>query len=263
MKNQKAAFYGAIITMILPMVATATANAEEAAQAISTSAPLEEKDLPPSDLRNATEGFHPIWENTANIERHQEAYIGTNGAHYGILDRMQLGVQPVNFIYRSPNIYGKVRLLDTGDWHFATQVGAFYLMSEASRAFFSPMYSSRLDNPDFSVMLVPVSAIASTRVSDWLEVHQTLTGLTVYSPQGALKPMTYFGYAGTAEFKTRERHSMLLHASEVGFWNHDFSLLGISYRYHNTWMELRVGYFYRMRPEGMQSSPLIGFGFLI
>ncbi|MGK5084387.1 hypothetical protein WDW37_13915 [Bdellovibrionota bacterium FG-1] len=211
----------------------------------------------------ATEGFYPLWETTAHIEKHREAYIGTNGAHYGILDVAQVGVQPVNFIYRSPNVYGKISLGQRGQWSFATQLGAYYLMSESSRAYFSPMYSSRLDNPDFSIVLFPVSLSASLEVSDWFDLSQTVTGLNVYSPQGALQNMTYFGYSAVGEFKTHSHHSMLLHASEVGFWNHDFSLLGISYRYHNSWMEFRIGYFYRLRTEGAQTAPLIGLGFVI
>jgi hypothetical protein len=213
--------------------------------------------------RPSAEGFYPIWENTGFVERHREMYIGTNGAHYGILNVAQIGVQPINFIYRSPNAYAKVQLARGDQWRLSGQIGAYYLMSEASRAFFSPMYSSRLDNPGFSVYLMPVSLTATHQVSDWLELHQTATALGVHSSSGRLPAQAYLGYSVVAELKARARHSVLLHAGEVGFWNHDFSLLGTSYRYHNSWMEFRLGYFYRMRPNGMQASPLIGFGLVI
>jgi hypothetical protein len=211
----------------------------------------------------STQGFYPIWESTAYVESHRDAYVGTNGADFGIGNVVQVGVQPVNFIYRTPNVFAKIRLFDKEDWQFSTQVGAYYLLDQASRAFFSAMYSSRLDNPDYNVMMFPASMIASRDISDWLEIHQTLTALTLHSPTGPLKTQVTFGYSIVAELKAKARHSVLLHAGEIGFWNHDFALLGTSYRYHNTWMEFRLGYFYRMRPGALQSSPLLGFGFYL
>ena len=99
----------------------------------------------------------------------------------------------------------------------------------------------------------------------------TYDAMTIYRGSTFTRTFTYKDAEGAAidltdyagEFKARARHSMLLHAGDVGFWNHDFSMLGASYRYHNSWMEFRIGYFYRIRSEGMQSSPLIGVGFVI
>jgi hypothetical protein len=214
-------------------------------------------------VRSSTEGFYPIWENTGFVERHREMYIGTNGAHYGIANVAQVGVEPVNFIYRSPNGYAKFALFNRGNWHVAEQVGGYYLMTEASRAFFSPMYASRLDNPDFSVVLLPVSTTATLEVSDWMQIHQTATVLGVYSNSGQLDNTAFFGYSVVAELLARARHSVLVHAGEVGFWNHDFGMTGVSYRYHNTWMDFQLGYFYRFRQDGTQTAPLVSFGILI
>src|SRR5687767_2598257 len=74
------------------------------------------------EIRPSTGGFYPIWENTSYVEKHREIYIGTNGAHYGILDRAQIGVQPINFIYRSPNAYLKFLVHQNSDWHLSAQV---------------------------------------------------------------------------------------------------------------------------------------------
>jgi hypothetical protein len=254
------------LTMAALSICTASVPAFAADQTADTSIAHQAPETSAAhgdDVRPATEGFYPIWENTGFVERHREMYLGTNGAHYGILDVAHIGVQPINFMYRSPNAYVKASLFEKGNWHVAGQVGAYYLMNEASRSFFSPMYSSRLDNPDFSVYLVPVTLTATLRVSDWLDFHQTATALEVYSSSGVLDNQVYPGYSAVAELKARSRHSVLLHAGEVGFWKHDFSVLGTSYRYHNTWMEFRIGYFYRMRSEGMQSAPMIGFGLVI
>jgi hypothetical protein len=214
-------------------------------------------------IRPSTEGFYPLWENTGFVEKAREIYLGTNGAHFGIEDVAHVGVQPINFAYRAPNGYVKFSLLQRGRWHVSGQVGGFYLMNEASRAFLSPMYTSRLDNPDFSVTLIPVSLTATLEVSDWMQLHQTATTLGVFCPSGQIENSAYLGYTAVAELLAKRRHSVLLHAGEVGFWNHDFSLLGTSYRYHNSWMDFQVGYFYRFRQDGNQSAPMISLGFLI
>lgn len=209
----------------------------------------------------SVEGFYPIWESTGYIQRHRHGYIGTNGIDFGIQDVAQVGVQPVLFLYRSPNAYFKLSVYEKDDWHIAGQIGAYHLFDQASRAFFSPMYSSRLDNPNFNVLLLPVSGIATKEVSDWLDIHQTLTAETIYSSNGSLPTQMSFGYSIVTELKALAHHSILLHATEVGFWNHDLLILGTSYRYHNNWLELRLGYFYRMSPGSLQSSPLFGIGF--
>ncbi len=223
------------------------------------SAPLAPEDSP----RPSTAGFYPIWENTGHIEKHREAYIGTNGAHFGIANALHVGVQPIHFLYRTPNVYAKVSLKSTRDWRVSGTVGAYYLLNEASRSFFSPMYTSRLDNPDFAVMMIPATLSATTLISDWLELHQSATWLTLRSTDEYLPTQGYLGYTATAELKARDRHSVLLHVGEIGFWDHDFGNVGASYRYHNTWLEFRLGYFYRFRQDGMQNSPLIGLGLLL
>jgi hypothetical protein len=38
---------------------------------------------------------------------------------------------------------------------------------------------------------------------------------------------------------------------------------GASYRYRNSWMELRLGYFYRFGKSGGQSAPLAAIGVLL
>jgi hypothetical protein len=209
----------------------------------------------------SVEGFYPIWESTGYVQQHRRGYIGTNGADFGIKDVAQIGIQPILYLYRSPNAYVKFSVFEKEGWHVAGQVGAYHLFDQASRAFFSPMYSSRLDNPDFNVLLLPVSAIATKEVSDWLQIHQTLTAKMIYSSNGSLSNQVALGYSVVTELKALTNHSLLLHATEVGFWNHDIFILGTSYRYHNSWLELRLGYFYRLVPGALQTAPLLGVGF--
>ena len=213
-----------------------------------------------SEVHPDPTGFYPIWESTGFVLPHRKIHLATNGAEFGINNIGQIGVQPISFLYRSPNINAKFQLLKKGPVSLATQVGATFLLAQASRAFLSPMYSSRLDNPDFSITLVPVSLTSTIQIADWLQVHQSLTGLSIFG-QGPVKTEMQLGYSAVAEFMALARHSVLLHAAEVGIGNHDFSLLGASYRYQNNWFEFRLGYFYRMRTVGTQASPLIAFGF--
>ena len=212
-------------------------------------------EVPPS-----TVGFYPIWENTGFVEPHRQVFIGSNSAHFGIAGIAQVGVEPINFLYRTPNAYVKFRLADNGRWHLGAQVAAFYLMDEASRAFLSPMYSSRLDNPDFAVTMVPVSLVSSYEVSDWLDVHQTATAFSTFT-SGQLQNQTYFGYSIVGEFKSSGHSSVQVHVAEIGFWNHDFALLGASYRFANSWLDFQLGYFYRFRQDGTENAPMISLGF--
>lgn len=249
------------LLLFLLLAAGAAAAEPEAAAPTSTPAgPLEA--LAPVELRRDTTGFYPLWEGTGHVERSGAVRLGSTGAQVGILGVAHVGVQPVNYLIRAPNGYAKVALFASERWHLAAQVGLYRLFEGASTAFFSPMYSSRLSNPDFAVTLVPVSLSASVEVAPWLEINQTLTGLTVIAP-GHLDARVTPGLSVVAELNPRGRHGVSLHATEVGFWAHDLAITGASYRYRNTWMELRMGYFYRFSKSGSQSAPIVSFGVLL
>jgi hypothetical protein len=212
-----------------------------------------------ADIRPNTLGFYPIWESTGYVEHAEEIYAGTSSVHLGVADEAQVGVEPLLFMYRTPNVNVKLATWNNDRWNFATHVGYFHLMEEASRSFMSPMYTSRLDNPDFAVNMAQIAGSASYHPNGWLTLHQTLTALPVFA-SGPLNNEVTFGYSAVAELMARHRHSILFHATEVGFWNHDQDIVGASYRYQNNWLELRFGYFYRITSEAAQSSPLISVG---
>jgi hypothetical protein len=188
--------------------------------------------------------------------------VSTTGAQVGIRDFAHVGVMPLYFIDRTLNGYLKVVLPAPARWHFAAQASAYRLLEGASHAFFSPMFTSRLDNTDFAVNLIPVSFSASYDAASWLELHQTLTSLAVLAP-GHLQSRVTPGYSVAAEVNPRGRHGLTLHAMEVGLWSQELAVAGASYRYRNGWMELRLGYFYRFTPAGVQGSPLASFGVLL
>lgn len=209
--------------------------------------------------RPTSGGFYPIWEGTGQVEPHRSLYFGTNGAQLGIRDWAQVGFQPVNYYYRTPNFSFKFLLPLESPWSTTLQVSAYYLLEMASRATLSPMYSARLDNPDFGVFLFPVSVAASRAFSDWLVVHQTATALGLFT-SGALQNGLSLGYSFVAEFLAAPRHSVSAHFTEVGFWSHDHLMVGTSYRWQGDSLEFRLGYFYRIRTGSAQGAPLMAVG---
>lgn len=215
-----------------------------------------------SDLRASTTGFYPLWENTAFVEKGGDAFFGTYSGHVGILGRANIGVAPIHFAYRTPNVFVKSRIWNNDSFFVSGQVGAYYLLERASRSSMSPDYTSRLDNPDFTMTLLPISLATTYRLDDWIDLHQTVTSLWITS-SGPVDNQMSLSYSFVAELLPVGRHSLNFHWTDVGLWNHDNTILGTSYRYRNTWVEFRLGYFYRIRRLGNQSGPLIGLGFLL
>lgn len=215
-----------------------------------------------ASLRADTTGFYPLWEGTGHVERAGHLRIGTTGVQAGVAGVLHFGVQPLNFVYRTPNVFAKVQVLRTRTFSMALQAGFFRLLAGASRATFSPLYSTRLDNPDFALSLLPVSASGTLRVGTWLDLHQTATGLITLG-SGPLASSLTPGLSVAAELNPLGRHALTLHAAEAGFWAHDLAVLGASYRYRNTWLEVRLGYFYRFTHAGVQAAPLLGIGVLL
>lgn len=215
-----------------------------------------------SPLRPSTTGFYPLWENTAFVENGGDAFFGTYSGHVGVANRLQIGLAPIHFAYRTPNLYLKGFVWGNDSFYIGAQAGVYHLLERASRSSMSPDYTSRLDNPDFTVTLFPLSLPTTLRPFEWLDLHQTVTGLVITSTGPIQKEVTW-SYSLVAELLPLNRHALLLHWTDVGLWAHDNTIVGASYRYRNTWMEFKLGYFYRFRKTGNQSSPLVGIGFLL
>ena len=215
------------------------------------------------DVRPDTTGLYPIWEGTGHVEASGGVRIGTTGAQVGIGGFAHAGIMPVNFIQRAPNAYFKLALVETQTFHVAAQAGAYRLLSGATRDLFSPMFASRMDNSDFDVTMLPVSLSASWEAARWLEIHQTATALRISGAGDRIATAVTPGYSVVGELNPHSRHGLSLHLAEVGFWRHDMTIAGASYRYRNGWMEYRVGYFYRFTKSGVQSSPIASLAVLL
>lgn len=223
--------------------------AAEAAEA----APPEEE--PTSSLTT----LYPLWENTAHVLGHRRLFLGTSHAELGLFDKVQLGVHPLFFLFRTLNLHGKVRLLSRERLSVAAHAEILYFLPGASEAFISSNYVSRIDTRDVQLTVVPVGASASYAVTPWFYLHGTATVAGLFG-NGPFREQLVLGTTVVAEVLALQRHSVALHAGEVGFWNHDFGTLGASYRYRYGWFEVKLGYFFRFMTDGRQGSPLISLG---
>ncbi len=218
---------------------------------------------PPQLLaRPNTQGFYPLWENTGLIQPARQLFVATTGVQFGFENNGHVGLMPLSYIYRTPNLYFKYRLMTDPDrrWQLAIQGNLYYILQGGARSMFSPVYTSRLDNSDFSFALVPVALSGTYLVKDWWVLHATLTELGIFG--GGLQNGVETGLSAVSEFRVTDGSSLLFHLGEVGFWSHDFWYTGASYRYHSEGgFELRLGYFYRMFTMGAQSGALVGAGF--
>ena len=242
------------LLLALLLVAPSAPATEPAPPATAEARPA--NDVAPA---SATTPLYPLWENTGRVLAHRQLYVGSSHLALGLFDRVQVGVHPVSFLFRAPNVHAKLRLLERGPLSIAAQAELLVFLPGASEAFVSSNYVSRLDNTGLRVTVVPVSGSASYTVSPWLHLHATATLAGVFD-NGPLRERVVPGLSFVAEALALERHSVLAHLAEVGFWDHDQAVLGISYRYRLDWFEARLGYFYRFMEDGNQGSPLLSLG---
>ncbi|MBI5511593.1 MAG: hypothetical protein HY903_22790 [Deltaproteobacteria bacterium] len=246
-----------------PVPALAMAGAAEGSptRSVSTAAAPEVNEDSPDPFEHAASGFYPIWDNNGYVLPHRRAVIGTSAALFGIGGVLQLGLVPTALAMRTPNLQAKLALYQSEQILVAAQVSTLVLLPGASATFASPRYTSRLDNPENSIVATPLSLAMTWRPTPWLAIHPSLTGLGVFGRN--VKNEVFAGGFVTAELTAAKYHSFFLHAGEIGFWDHDMAILGASYRLNWGWLEARIGYVYRVTPDGLQGQPLMSAGLLL
>ncbi len=213
----------------------------------------------PDEPTPALTALYPLWENTGHILGHRGLYLSTSHMELGLFDRAQVGVHPLFFLFRTLNAHGKVKLLARERLSVAAHAEVLVFLPGASEAFISSNYISRIDTRDVTLTVVPVGATASYEATPWLYLHGTATVAGLFD-DGPFRNRLVPGISLVAELLALKRHSLSAHVGEVGFWDHDFSTLGVSYRYRLGWFEAKLGYFYRFLSEGRQGNPLITVG---
>lgn len=209
----------------------------------------------------APNGLYPIWENNGLVLGHQQATLGLNHVQLGVGDVVHFGVKPATLALRIPNLHAKVALFDTGEVAVAAQLAGYLVLPGAGEQFFSDQYAAPFAN-ETPVLALPLSLGVTWRLTDWLNVHNTTTGLGVFA-SAPVENRATFGDFLTVEMMINPRHSLFVHAGEVGVWDHKFAVAGGSYRYRYDPMELRLGYFYRLDESGAHGAPLLGIGVVL
>lgn len=203
-------------------------------------------------------GFYPLWENTGGVLGHQHALIGTGYFELGLGDRAQVGVRPQEFLFRTPNVHGKLQLLARGAIEWSAHVEVLALLPGATSVFTSSNFVSRIDNTRGALWVVPVGSTLSWYPASFAAIHTTLSAMSVGG-----KEQPYYaslGLSTVVELRALRNHGLLFHAAEIGFWRHDLFVMGVSWRLNLGWFAAQVGYFYRISPDGRQASPLLSLG---
>lgn len=248
------------LVLLCLLLATSAARAESSSPPPApVTPPAEEGSEPPEVPSPALTSLYPLWENTGQVLPHRGLYLGTSNSEFGLFDVAQIGVRPLSFIFRTPNVHAKVRLLTRERLSVAAHAEVDVFLPGASEAFTSSNYISRLDTRDILLTVVPVGATASYEVQPWLYLHGTVTLMGIFD-DGPYQNRVVLGTNLVAELLALQHHSVCIHLGEVGYWNHDFNMLGASYRYRRKWFELQLGYFYRFFREGRQTNPMIALG---
>jgi hypothetical protein len=242
--------------LLTALAARAQSPSEPASPPPAPAAEPAPSEAPPSPALTAV---YPLWENTGHVLGHRHLYLGTSNMELGLFDVGQVGVHPLSFIFRALNAHGKVRVLSRERLSVAAHAEVLVFLPGAGEAFISSNYISRLDTRDSLLTVIPVGASASYALTPWLYLHGTTTVMGIFD-KGPFRNRLVPGTSVVAEVLALQHHSLSVHLGEVGFWSHDFSTVGGSYRYRRSWLEVQLGYFYRFMKDGRQASPLLALG---
>ncbi len=206
----------------------------------------------------ATNGLFPIWENTGVLLAPQRVYLGSSQLAAALGPQVQLGLNPLRFAFRTPNLGAKVALVSSQRVKVAAAVDVLWLMPGSSDVFSTSNFSTRLDTTQTSVIAVPLALAVTTAITPTVFVHTTVTQLFTVMPG---KPVqTASGASVVAEWRPLAHHAVAAHATEVGFWRHEFFQFGASYRYQRSIFEGRLGVAYQLRPDGPRVVPALSLG---
>jgi hypothetical protein len=206
----------------------------------------------------AATGFYPLWEDTGSTLEHRQMLLGTDYFELGLGGDAQVGLRPQEFLFRTPNLHGKVRLFVRGPFELSVHAETLALLSGATSIFTSSNFVSRIDNSRGTLWVIPVGSTLSWFPADFAAIHTTLTMISV---GGRGQPYyASLGLSSVIELRALKHHGLLFHLAEIGFWRQDMFVIGASYRLNLGWCGTQIGYFYRFSPDGSQASPLLSVG---
>lgn len=237
----------------------ALASTPEPPRASNAAPPANEPTL--GEFPHATGGLYPLWEDTGDVLGHQHVALGLTSASVGFADRAEVGVKPQTFILRVPNAFVKVPVYHRHGFAVSTRLSALAILSGAEKRFWSSTYTSTVPTSQRTLWVVPLSGSLTWEAHPALRLHGTLTAMGIFG-RGKVQNSLTAGYFSTAEFLALAGHSLFVHVGEIGMWDHDQWVLGGSYRFNYRWLEMRLGYFYWWRRDGLQSGPIANISVL-
>jgi hypothetical protein len=233
------------------------------------SLPLPEKSVPtpvptPSSTGHSLEnplytGFYPTWEDTGRALPSGTVYIGTNQIMVALPGGVQIGLQPIPFLYRAPNLVLKLGYGAYKGLHLSSRHSVHYILPNAAQSFQSSIFNRGYGEIDVPIFVLTNNLSGSYSIKPWWEVHGTFTALGIVSNEAIASTLSG-GISIVNEFKAHDRHALAVHLIETGLWSHDAFLLGASYRLNVWYIELQVGYFYRFFKSGSESSMMFSMG---
>ena len=205
-----------------------------------------------------TSGLFPVWEETGVLLDAHRVYLGTGQLAYGITSRVTVGVNPLRFMFRTPNLGVKVALMRTERLRIAVSSNVAWVMPGSGDVFTTSNFSTRLDARDTGVFAVPAALSATIALTPKLFAHFTLTEMLMVS--AALPVQATTGASLVVDWQLLNHHAVSAHVEEVGFWRHEFAQFGASYRYQRSIFEGRIGVAYQLRPDGPRVVPAVTLG---
>lgn len=247
------------LTLLLSLYASSTL-AESTANltndtAVSSSQPVSIK----TREHEQYSGFYPLVEDSGFTQKDSHWRLGFNEIGFSFLQRYSISTQPMLYAANAPNIKVKGQLYEDQK-HAVAVTASVNMLLPGTDDFFSAFYSSRVFNPNSTLYVVPLSLSHSVRLNKHITLHHSLTDINVYA-RTDFKTKANIAYSTVLQLKAKQNHSLMLHGGEVGFWDHDYYLFGLSYRYSGKRFYTQMGYFNRVQLEGVQGMPLFDIGF--
>lgn len=206
-------------------------------------------------------GFYPLIESTGYVPKKNTVQFGFNQISYSVFDKFNISLEPMIMVANTPNLSVKGLVYEDSKNSIAVNSGVKALLPNTD-GFFSIYYSSRIHNPDSTLYVLPLSLAHSYKLNQHISFHHTITDINVLS-RSDFKNKANLAYSTIVQLKAREQHSLMIHASEVGFWDHDYYYFGVSYRFTGKYFYTQMGYFNRVQQEGVQGIPLVDFGIVL
>lgn len=207
----------------------------------------------------ATSGLFPVWENTGVLLGPSHVYLGTSQLAAALGSRVQLGLNPLRFAFRTPNLGVKVGLASTERVQVALTSEVLWLMPGSSEVFSTSNFSTRVDTSQHSMTAVPLAVSATAALSPKVFLHATVTEL-FWGTSNEAGVQATSGISAVLEWRPLLHHALSAHLTEVGFWRHDFFQFGASYRYQRSIFEARLGVGYQLRADGARVVPAASVG---